>query len=100
MQADRLSIRLPREHKKLIDQAASLQGQTVSAFVVGTLVEHARTLVQAHEQTVLTARDRDRFLALLDAPADVRPALHRARERHARLVADSDVTGSDAVESA
>ena len=83
---ERLSVRLPGPQKALIDRAATLQGQTTSAFVVGALVAHAHAVVQAHEETRLSDRDRDVFLRLLEGEGTPAPALLRARERHSRLV--------------
>jgi uncharacterized protein (DUF1778 family) len=62
----RINFRLSSELKETIEEAAALTGQTVSDFAISALLVHARRVIQEHDQTVLTNRDRDRFIALLD----------------------------------
>lgn len=79
----RLNFRLPSELKEVIEEAAASLGQSVSEFAVGTLVRQAREVVHQKRVTVLSNRDRDRFLALLD-DAEVQPnaALIKAAKRY------------------
>lgn len=63
---ERLDFRLSDEQKALIDQAAALSGQSVSAFALGTLMRTARQVIREANVIRLSARDRDRFLAALD----------------------------------
>lgn len=74
----RLDFRLSKELKDLIDQAASLTGQSVSDFAVSILAEHARRIVRENGITMLSNRDRDIFLAMLDSDAGPNAALRRA----------------------
>ena len=55
----RLNFRLPIALKQTIEEAAALTGQTVSDFAISVLVRSARTLIQEHDNTVLSNRDRD-----------------------------------------
>ena len=82
MNATRLEIRLKPDAKDLIQQAAGLRNQTVTQFVLATLSEEAGKVVAEHQQAVLTDRDRDAFLKLLDAPPKPNKALRKAAERH------------------
>jgi uncharacterized protein (DUF1778 family) len=68
----RLNFRLPAELKETIEQAAARLGQSVSDFAVSTLVRTARTVIEQENETRLSNRDRDLFLALLDQK-DLRP---------------------------
>jgi uncharacterized protein (DUF1778 family) len=68
----RLNFRLPADLKQAVEEAAALTGQTVSDYAVSVLVQNARALIQQHENTVLTNRDRDAFIRLLDE-AEARP---------------------------
>lgn len=79
----RLNVRLPLELKETIEQAAAHLGQTVSDFAVSTLVQTARQVIQEHDVTQLSRRDRDRFLAVLD-DSEARPnkALKAAAKRY------------------
>lgn len=78
----RLDFRLNRQLKELIDRAASLLGQSVSDFAIATLVERARHIVQENSTTVLSDRDRDIFLAMLDSDAGPNDALRRAAKHY------------------
>ena len=79
----RLNFRLPSHLKQTIEQAAALTGQTLSDFAVSTLVRSARSVIEEHDRTVLSNRDRDRFLSLLDdADASPNEALLGAARRY------------------
>jgi uncharacterized protein (DUF1778 family) len=79
----RLNLRLPAELKEVIEEAAASLGQSASEFAVGALVRQAREVLQRQSVTVLSNRDRDRFMALLD-DADAQPnaALMKAVRRY------------------
>lgn len=79
----RLNFRLPSELKHIIEQAAGHLGQSVSEFAVSTLVQTAHDVIEQHDRTELSIRDRDIFLALLD-DADAKPneALVAAAEKY------------------
>lgn len=62
----RLNFRLPADLKELIEEAAARQGQSVSDFAVGTLVQAARTIAHQQSVTELSNQDREVFVALLD----------------------------------
>jgi uncharacterized protein (DUF1778 family) len=84
---ERLDVRLPREFKAMVEQAASQLGQSVSAFVVATVTRRARKVLREQAVIALSERDRDRFLAALDDEGmEPSPALLRAAERHSRLI--------------
>jgi uncharacterized protein (DUF1778 family) len=80
----RLDFRLNREQKSLIDRAACLAGQSVTDFATATLIEKAKGVIQEHEVRVLSNRDRDIFLALLDSDAEPNAALKQAAKRFKR----------------
>jgi uncharacterized protein (DUF1778 family) len=77
----RLDVRLSRQLKELIQEAAELTGQSLTDFAVSTLTETARRIVQQNSMTVLSNRDRDVFLALLDADDPPNEALRKAAKR-------------------
>jgi uncharacterized protein (DUF1778 family) len=84
---DRLNFRLPGELKRLIEQAATASGQSVSQFAVSTLVRNAREVIQHHDRTELSNRDRDIFLTMLD-DVDAQPnaALSAAAKEYERQI--------------
>ena len=82
----RLDVRLAADHKDLIEQAAGLLGQTVSAFTVSTLVSEAERVVDRFGSLRLSDRDRDAFLSALDKAPAPNAKLRRAARQHARKV--------------
>lgn len=78
---ERMDFRVSEEHKRLIEDAAALNGVTFSSFAVSTLVQTAREVLAAHGHTRLSQRDAQRFLAILD---DEQPtsALKKAAQRY------------------
>jgi uncharacterized protein (DUF1778 family) len=80
---ERLDLRLPAEQKILIERAAVLAGQSVSAFVLGAAIERSRHLLSEANVITLSDRDWDHFLTALD-DLDARPnaALLRAIEHY------------------
>lgn len=81
---DRLDFRLNSEAKRIIEQAAALSGQTVKQFAVSTLVQSAEEVLERRRTIHLSNRDRDLFLALLDAEEGPNEDLRDAAERFKR----------------
>lgn len=63
----RLNVRFSSELKLVIEQASAVLGQSVNEFAVSTLVQEARQVMQETQVTTLSHRDRDMFLAALEA---------------------------------
>ncbi len=83
----RVDLRIDADQKRIIERAAALRGQSVSEFIRAAAVEGAQAAVRHAEVTTLvSARDRERFLAILDADDEPAPALARAAARHRRSV--------------
>lgn len=81
---DRIEARLRPEQKSRIEQAASLQGTSVSDFMVQNADEAARRTIQEHEVWVLNGRDRETFVHALLHPPQPGPRLRAAAERYKR----------------
>jgi uncharacterized protein (DUF1778 family) len=79
----RLNVRLAKEHKKLIQRAAELLGESISAFTVSTLVREAQQVMARFSALQLSDRDRDSFLAALDNPPEPNARLRKAAKAHA-----------------
>lgn len=82
----RLHIRCDQEMRRLLDKAAAYAHMSVSEFVLRYAMEHAQSVVQAHEAITLSQDDFAAFLGVLDTPDQANPALQRAFERHAQHV--------------
>jgi uncharacterized protein (DUF1778 family) len=89
-QEARLNFRLDAAIKDLIERAASYSGETVTSYAISTLVRDARRVVQEHEQTTLSERDREVFLSLLDDPPAPNDALRRAAARYRELISGDE----------
>ena len=84
----RIDFRASMEIKSLITRAAALNGMSVSEFIKSTVVEKSREVIERNERHVLSDRDRDIFLAVLDAPASPNPALLEAAAEFKRAVGE------------
>lgn len=82
----RLNFRLPSEAKEKIERAAVVSGLTVTDFAINALVSSAEDVLGRHHITTLSDRDRDLFLAMLDADDVPNEALRSAAETHKRLI--------------
>lgn len=85
----RLSMRVDESTKLLLEQAASITGLSITSFVLRQATQGARSVINEHERLILSNRDRDAFLALLDNPPEPTDALRRAAERHKQLIQDA-----------
>ncbi|HMQ58104.1 MAG TPA: DUF1778 domain-containing protein [Rhizobiaceae bacterium] len=65
---DRFQLRIPSTHKALIARAAALSNQDMTAFILDRVVPQAQAVVDAAEVTVVSVRDFERILELLDNP--------------------------------
>jgi uncharacterized protein (DUF1778 family) len=84
---ERLEARVTPETKSLCQQAAAIQGSTLTEFVVNSAVEAAKRTVRENEFAELTQRDRIAFVeALLNPPAP-NDRLQAAAARHAQMFA-------------
>lgn len=75
-----INFRLPSEMKKLVERAAIASGQSLQDFAMQTLLRRANEVLEHQQERVLTDRDRDLFLALLDSDAGPNDALRTAAE--------------------
>jgi uncharacterized protein (DUF1778 family) len=80
-----LEARVTTEQKTLIEQAAALQGRTVTDFVLTSVQDAARRAIKEHTQLALSVRDSEVFVDALLNPKPVndrlRDTVHRYRER-------------------
>ncbi len=84
----RINVRISSELKQTIEEAAAALGQTVSDFTISTVVREARQVIHDAQFTRLSNRDRDSFLAALDASnAKPNDALKAAARRYRKRMA-------------
>ncbi len=86
---ERIEARIAPEALGLIRRAAELRGRSVSEFVVAAAEDAARQTLEESQVLRLSVEDQRRFIELLLNPPPLAPALERAREAHARLIAET-----------
>jgi uncharacterized protein (DUF1778 family) len=83
--AERLETRVTAEQKSLIERAAALQGRSVTDFVLTSVQDAARRVIEEHSQLELSVRDSEAFVDALLNPQLVndrlRDTVRRYRER-------------------
>ncbi|WP_375567592.1 DUF1778 domain-containing protein [Oceaniradius stylonematis] len=85
VRGERLETRVTADQKRLIEHAATLQGRTVTDFVLTSLQDAARRAIEEHQHLELSLRDSQAFVQALVEPRPVNERLtdtvRRYRER-------------------
>ena len=74
-------MRASKEEKRLLVTAAAHERLDVTSFIMRTVLPTAREAVERAERIVLTERDTERVLELLENPPKPTPALLAAARR-------------------
>jgi uncharacterized protein (DUF1778 family) len=78
-----LEARVTAEQKALIGRAATLQGRTLTDFVLASVQDAARRAIEDHNQLTLSVRDSEAFVDALFYDAvelDPKPVNDRLRD--------------------
>ncbi len=78
----RIDLRVTQEQKELLEKAASLKGISLSAYTLQHLLPLAHQDIAAQEKIVLSDRDRDLFLSILENPPELKGKLKSAIEKY------------------
>ena len=82
---DRIELRATKEEKRLLSAAAAYERLDVTSFIMQKVLPTAREVVDRAERIVLSSRDTERVLQLLENPPKPTEALlAAARRRRAR----------------
>ena len=73
--SERINLRTTPEAKSIIEQAASITGLTVNAFMVQFAYEKAQALIQDHQNLRLSRADHDMLPEMLENPRPANQAL-------------------------
>ena len=84
--SERINLRPSETAKRRIGQAASVEGKTVSAFIVSSALENAEKTVSRHETVALRREEAVRFFDALSDPPPPNDRLRAALEDHGRRV--------------
>lgn len=67
--SDRIELRLTREQKTEIEQAAAISGRSVTDFSVPLLVKEAEQIIRVERDLQMSKRSWEAFNEILDRPA-------------------------------
>jgi uncharacterized protein (DUF1778 family) len=81
---DRIELRATREEKRLLAAAAAHERLDVTSFIMRNVLPAAREVIDRAERIVLSERDTERVLDLLENPPKPTPALLAAARRRYR----------------
>jgi uncharacterized protein (DUF1778 family) len=85
LRAERLEIRTTAEQKQLIERAASLNGTSVTDFILSKVQSAAMETIQKYESLQLHGQDREVFVQALLNPPKPNEALKAAALRHKQM---------------
>lgn len=78
----RLEARVPRELKEILQQAAQIEGVTLTDFVIMSVHQAAKQTIERHQSLTLTLKQSEAFLNALKNPPAPNAALEAAFKRH------------------
>lgn len=78
---DRIELRTTKEEKRLLAAAAAHERLDVTSFIMRNVLPAAREVLDRTERIILSERDTERVLALLENPPKPTPALLAAARR-------------------
>ena len=85
---ERLDVRLRKDAKQLISDAAALTHQSVSDFVVSVALERSREVIERSATFTLSRQEASRFLDALAKPPRPNAKLRNAAQRYQRALED------------
>ncbi len=84
--SENIHFRVSPDEKEIIEKAIVITGQSLTDFAKRSLLGSANQVLEREYMTVLSNRDRDRFLALLDSDDEPNEGLRHAAEVHRQLI--------------
>ena len=79
---ERIELRATKEEKRLLAAAAAYERLDVTSFIMRNVLPSARKVVDRAERIVLSERDTESILMLLESPPKPSSALLAAARRH------------------
>lgn len=86
--SERLETRVTRGQKELVQQAAALQGRSLTDFVSASVQQAAEQTIREHTVITLSARDSHAVMEALLNPEPAGPWLRQAAERYKTIMGD------------
>jgi uncharacterized protein (DUF1778 family) len=85
----RIDLRLDEAQKRLLETAAAVSGQTLTSFLLSHGLQAAHDVIQEYRATKLTLSDSERFVELLENPAEPPASLKDAAQRYKDQISSS-----------
>ena len=79
---ERLEARISKAQKALFVRAATVQGLSLTDFLIASMQEAAERALRAHDVLTLSERDRKSFVVALVKPAAPGKALRQAAKQY------------------
>ena len=83
---ERIEARVNAETKALSQEAANLEGRSLTDFIVASALESARRVIRERELIDLSRRDRKAFVALLLNPPSPNRRLRDAARHYEQVM--------------
>jgi len=83
---ERLEARITPEQKELVQRAASLEGRSVTDFIIETVEAAAQKVIRSHQVLQLTDRETQAFFAALESPPRPSDELREAARRYREFI--------------
>lgn len=84
----RIDLRLTQEQKELLERAAALKGISVSAYTLVHVLPAAKQDLDSHERLILSDRDRDLFMSVMENPPTLKGKLKSAIAQYTEKYAE------------
>ena len=81
---ERLEARIGKSQKAFLVRAATMQGRSLTDFLIASVQEAAEKVLREHDVLTLSERDRKRFVATLVKPAASGKALRQAVKQYTK----------------
>lgn len=78
----RIDLRVTQEQKELLERAAALKGVALSTYILFYVLPAAKQEVDSHERLVLSNRDRDMFISVMESPPELKGKLKSAIKKY------------------
>jgi uncharacterized protein (DUF1778 family) len=78
----RIDLRVTQEQKELLEKAATLRGISLSSYTLFHLLNAAKQDIEAHEKLILSDRDRDLFMSVMENPPELQGKLKTAIKKY------------------
>ncbi|WP_298916710.1 DUF1778 domain-containing protein [uncultured Nostoc sp.] len=80
--AERLEVRITKEQKEIFQRAAEIQGRTLTDFVISSVMNVAKQIIQENEMMILSREDQEVFVEALLNPPEPSAKLKTAAQRY------------------